>query len=300
MSTFNESDVRRQKAGQPTGGQFAEKERAASGVALAAPRSVTPSEFWDAENAAWRAQQDLWGVGEKSAALELHRVFVESGAQRHIEIGEGYLPGEVHPRPHIVAIDDDRDVPERYVLAVAHLDEVTLSSAGADVDWAAPVDKRKSHWVRREVVAKKAKWAVYEDETLDEACERTRARYAELQDDLLRARVHQNLCDAALAYHPDTAGFVVRANDDGDAMQVVGLVDGDGNRLDVRDNPAAVRYVEQSAGNQEDEGNSTSLAQLGDASRWARAGLLDPDDVEPGREHVVTLDRVREVRGYEG
>ena len=33
-STFNESDVARQKAGQPTGGQFAEKAKAASGLSL--------------------------------------------------------------------------------------------------------------------------------------------------------------------------------------------------------------------------------------------------------------------------
>ena len=40
MSTFNESDVRRQKAGQPTGGQFAEKERGASGLSLTPPTEL--------------------------------------------------------------------------------------------------------------------------------------------------------------------------------------------------------------------------------------------------------------------
>lgn len=35
MSNFNESQVLREKAGQPTGGQFAEKEKGASGLALA-------------------------------------------------------------------------------------------------------------------------------------------------------------------------------------------------------------------------------------------------------------------------
>mgnify|MGYP006926216521 CR=1 FL=1 len=43
MSTFNESDVRRQKAGQPTGGQFAEKERAASGLALTGQAGGLPA-----------------------------------------------------------------------------------------------------------------------------------------------------------------------------------------------------------------------------------------------------------------
>lgn len=37
MSTFSESNIVREKAGQPTGGQFAEKTRAASGVSLDQP-----------------------------------------------------------------------------------------------------------------------------------------------------------------------------------------------------------------------------------------------------------------------
>jgi len=41
-STFNESDVAREKAGQPTGGQFAEKAKAASGIALAAEQEAGP------------------------------------------------------------------------------------------------------------------------------------------------------------------------------------------------------------------------------------------------------------------
>ena len=47
-STFNESDVLRQKAGQPTGGQFAEKVKASSGLSLAPePVSAEPVESAD-------------------------------------------------------------------------------------------------------------------------------------------------------------------------------------------------------------------------------------------------------------
>jgi len=39
MSTFSESNVVREKAGQPTGGQFAEKQRPASGISLSCPQA---------------------------------------------------------------------------------------------------------------------------------------------------------------------------------------------------------------------------------------------------------------------
>lgn len=45
MSAFDESSIVREKAGQPTGGRFAEKQRAGSGITLAAAPAVLPADY---------------------------------------------------------------------------------------------------------------------------------------------------------------------------------------------------------------------------------------------------------------
>lgn len=70
MNNFNESQVLREKAGQPTGGQFAEKEKGASGLALT-PAPATADEAGTRLEEAMRALNDSqqWPLSTRGEQL---------------------------------------------------------------------------------------------------------------------------------------------------------------------------------------------------------------------------------------
>jgi len=79
-SNFNESDVRRQKSGQPTGGQFAEKERAASGLALTGQAGGLPAPGSE-EAEPWNYDGDP----------EVDKT-IDQALQQAARTGDGYAP----------------------------------------------------------------------------------------------------------------------------------------------------------------------------------------------------------------
>lgn len=98
MSAFNETDVRRQKPGQPTGGQFAEKERGASGLALA----PAPATQFD-EEAVADVLRELYGdhpVGLDTAtdvghSITTGRMELPGGGTAQLHIAEDSRTGRI-------------------------------------------------------------------------------------------------------------------------------------------------------------------------------------------------------------
>ena len=97
MSAFNESDVRRQKPGQPTGGQFAEKERGASGLALAPAaqeEDELPEVIVNVTWQVWNDRDEAVDVGHDS--FDIAPLIAETPVDRRItEFGSPEEPGSL-------------------------------------------------------------------------------------------------------------------------------------------------------------------------------------------------------------
>lgn len=305
MTTLQQN---RQPKGTPVGGQFAAAPKAAADFALRVD-IVEPDheEYAEARRAAERANDAIYDFGKKCAVLEVQRIFREAREQGvgslFIDVGEKHV-GEraVYPSPYVTRVDGFDEVPDRWALALSELRSIDLMNAGARTDYTRDWRDRTDVFTAGNNDARAAE-LLAEGADIDIACEEMAGAHGVAQDQYLRAVVHQTLCEAVLDHDVPARALLVQMNDDGDQMRLVGLLDGDGQRLDTRENWHATDFVEGVVGGghrQDSQDDIHPLNGVGDIDRWFRAGLIDPHEFDRDdwdKQYVVDLSTVRAARG---